>query len=419
MDIRKQTNFGRRNMKDLLTVLELLEKETSLKEKEKLLKENRSEELSEYLDIALNPYRVFYVNKFPTESIKGADKVTIAGKGFTSFKELIRRLERREISGHIALNTIHHVFTKFDSKERKWFRKALTKEAIGVGITTVNKSLGGIIPEFKVMLADNEQPDLATVKYPVLVQPKFDGFRAVYIPSVGFMGRNGKRIRNKNLEKHFGRIYGINSFVLDGELYSHTVGFNEIASILNSEDKEIPEHIVYMVYDGMLKKEWEDQSCKATYMERLTELKTFFPFLNIPQGFTCFNPKEVKGCFDVMLNDGYEGVMLKSKEGLYQWKRVRLSSGIMMKLKPTVTYDLEIIDFEEGEGKYKGHLGKFIVDFQGVKVGVGTGLDDETRSLVWKDLESYRGRIIEVKAMEVTEDKSLRHPVFMRFRDDK
>lgn len=405
--------------KDFLQVMELLEKESSLLAKEKLLKENDSPELRKYLNIALNPYRVYYVNKFPTKAIEGTEAVSISGKGLSCFEELIQRLERREITGHVALNTIHHVFTKFNSQESKWFRKAITKEAIGLGVTIVNKSLGHIIPEFKVMLADNEQPDITTIKYPVLVQPKFDGFRAVYIPGVGLMGRNGKKIRNRNLEKHFRRIFSITDYVLDGELYSHTVGFNEIASILNSEDKEIPEHIVYMVYDGMPKKEWEKQNCKMGYLERLTEIKKFFGFLNIPQGFTCDKPEQVSGCFKMMLDDGYEGVMIKAKDGLYQWKRVRLSSGIMMKLKPSCTYDLEIKDFEEGEGKHKGRLGKFIVDFNGVSVGVGTGLDDETRSAVWGNLEAYRGRIIEVKAMEVTEDKSLRHPVFVRFRDDK
>lgn len=61
-------------------------------------------------------------------------------------------------------------------------------------------------------------------------------------------------------------------------------------------------------------------------------------------------------------------------------------------------------------------IGKLVVDFNGVLVGVGSGLSDEIRAL---DPEELIGRMCEVSYHEVTPDLSLRHPVFECFRDDK
>ena len=48
-------------------------------------------------------------------------------------------------------------------------------------------------------------------------------------------------------------------------------------------------------------------------------------------------------------------------------------------------------------------------------IGFLSGLTEEIKS----HPESYAGRVIEVSAMQLTDDKMLRHPKFVRFRDDK
>jgi DNA ligase-1 len=409
-------------MMTMLSVMDTLEQTNSTKEKERLLRENQSADLKEYLNIALNPYRVYYVSKFPTKKVGEAEAVAIAGKGFTNFKNLVKKLECREISGHTALNTIVDAFRNYSAKERKWYEKALTKKAIGVGAKIVNKALGNVVPEFEVMLADNKQPDINKIKYPMLVQAKLDGFRAVYIPNIGLMGRNGKKIRNERLADHFSDLYRTLDYVFDGELYSHDRNFNELASVLNSEDKEIPADVRYHVYDGMGLQCWDEKKCQVGYSKRLDVLRnrvSNFKYATIVPVLKAENTDKVKQVYSFFLNAGYEGIMLKDPDGLYQWKRVRLSSQTMLKLKPSVTHDLEVTGFVEGEGKLAGSLGKLLVDFQGKEVGVGTGFTESQREVIWKHKDDTVGRIVEVKAMEVTPDGSLRHPVFVRFREDK
>lgn len=406
----------------------MLSQTNSGKEKERILKENESAELKEYLNIALNPYRIYYVSKFGKDKLGNKETISVSGKGFTKFKNLIEKLEKREISGHLAYNTIIEVFDSFVDRERTWYKKALCKESINLGVTIANKAFPALIPTFKVMLADNKQPDLDKLVFPLVIQPKLDGFRAVYIPGKGLVGRNGKAIRNTNLPKHFRELYNINDFVFDGELYSDSANFNEIASILNSEDKEIPEHIEFCIFDGMEETDWKQQSCKLGYNDRLSQMYKYMKEIDYVLGnnnITTLSHEEIKDLdtlkerYRGFIEEGFEGAMLKDPNGLYQWKRVRCSSQTMMKLKPEVTFDLKITGFEEGEGKFQKTLGKVLVDYNGVEVGVGSGFTDDERKDIWKNRKKCKGRLVEVKGMEITPDKSIRHPVFIRFRDDK
>jgi ATP-dependent DNA ligase len=66
-----------------------------------------------------------------------------------------------------------------------------------------------------------------------------------------------------------------------------------------------------------------------------------------------------------------------------------------------------------------GTLGAFVVDHQGVKVQVGSGLSDEIRSEIWDNKEKYIGRTIEIRYQEITPDGSLRFPTFVCFRNDR
>jgi len=434
----------------MFEALEKIAKTNSNKEKAEILRTHDSPELREYLDIALNIYRVYYVNKLPKERIEGVEAFPIPGKGFAKFKLLINALEERQISGHIALNTIHDVFSTFTKQERTWFGAALAKKAIGVGPATVNNAFGeNTIPTFKVMLADNKQPKLDDITFPKELQPKIDGFRAIYIPGLGFMGRNGKPLRNKNLGAFFHGISTSNrKWVLDGEIdstewHGQKDSFNKITSILNSEDKEIPDHIRYTVYDCVKVKDWRAQSCPDTYEQRMNHAnqlvfyisdhypttedwfsedasfrESYSPVVSIPS-IKINSRKELDKWYKYYLDHGYEGVMIKDSKGLYQWKRVTVTSQIMLKLKPSITHDLKVTGFVEGEGKFRGMLGKLLVDFNGVGVGVGTGLTEKERIAIWSNLEAHRGKFAEVKGMEVTADGSIRHPVFIRWRLDK
>jgi ATP-dependent DNA ligase len=55
-----------------------------------------------------------------------------------------------------------------------------------------------------------------------------------------------------------------------------------------------------------------------------------------------------------------------------------------------------------------------------VEVGkVASGLTDAMRKDMSENPDNYIGHVVEVEAMSTTKDGALRHPVFVRMRDDK
>ena len=139
-------------------------------------------------------------------------------------------------------------------------------------------------------------------------------------------------------------------------------------------------------------------------------------------GTLCTSSQYIQEYYKQALDEGYEGLMLKSTKGNYQWKRVSAKSQIMSKLKPSDDYDGKIIGYEEGEGKYVGQLGVFIVEVEGITnpVKVGSGLKEEQRKEFWEKKDEFIGQWIKLKAFEITENKeSLRFPVFLNIRDAK
>lgn len=385
------------------------------------------------MNINLNPYRVFYVNKLPKKAIESKilldsslsrDAWFFKSSSFSKFEMLAKKLEQRKISGHNAIHTTRKVLSEFESSISEWLEKAILRKSIGIGSTSVNRVFGKIIPKFGVMLADNKQVNIDEVKFPVIIQPKLDGFRAVYIPEVGFIGRNGKHIKNKNIKEYFKGLSDLKDTVLDGELYSHNMSFNKLASLLNSEDKEISYgELEFIVFDSIPITGWREQNSTYTYSNRLKNIKIildsiYTSHVKIIPNIT-LKKNIIKEVFEMYLQRGYEGAMLKDPKGLYKWKRVTVNSGILSKLKPSFSEDCKTTGFVEGEGKFTGMLGKLLVDFNGVTVGVGTGFSDKERKEIWKNKKKYLHKYVEVKGMEVTEDLSIRHPVFSRWRPDK
>lgn len=113
---------------------------------------------------------------------------------------------------------------------------------------------------------------------------------------------------------------------------------------------------------------------------------------------------------------GFEGIMIKTLNGSYFCKR----SYEWQKMKPFLSDEFEIIDFEEGEGRNERTLGKVIVSVDGVRVGVGSSFSDDERRDIWSHKEAYLGRLIEVQFQElIKETGSLRFPTVKGFRFDK
>lgn len=91
------------------------------------------------------------------------------------------------------------------------------------------------------------------------------------------------------------------------------------------------------------------------------------------------------------------------------------------KVKPTRTVDCWIEEIKDGNGKYIGLVGAFIVyaydpDGMPIRLASVSGMSDEVR---WMDEADLIGRVCEVEYQDVGSNGGLIHPRFIRFRDDK
>jgi DNA ligase-1 len=125
-----------------------------------------------------------------------------------------------------------------------------------------------------------------------------------------------------------------------------------------------------------------------------------------------------KECIDA----GYEGIMIKSYDGIYESKR----SSCWLKQKPFIELTLKIIDIIEGTGKYQGMMGNIVctgTDDTGkiLEVDVGGGFSDIERSDFWDNKEKYIDFMVEIRADAITkaqnsETYSLRFPRYKGLR---
>mgnify|MGYP003345677355 FL=1 len=122
------------------------------------------------------------------------------------------------------------------------------------------------------------------------------------------------------------------------------------------------------------------------------------------------------------ITGGYEGIMIKDPEAVYETKRTHS----WLKQKPFIEVSLTVVGLEEGTGKNTGRLGALICegadDGVQIRTNVGSGLTDALRDEIWADQKTVVGQVVEIRADAKTRSQdsdnvwSLRFPRFIRFR---
>lgn len=126
----------------------------------------------------------------------------------------------------------------------------------------------------------------------------------------------------------------------------------------------------------------------------------FIPYLEQP-----FNPATLLQS----LKPDWEGFVLKNSN-LQDW----------CKLKPRNTVDLIITGFVDGEGKYANQIGSLVCSTaEGYEVANVSGMTDTQRRYMSEHSETIIGQVCEVEYQNVGNQGRLRHPSFVRMRDDK
>lgn len=291
--------------------------------------------------------------------------------------------------------------------------------------------------DFKPMLAHSKTPDLAKLPYPVLVQPKLDGVRAV-VKDGRLLSRTLKPIPNAAIR---GALEHPEFEGLDGELivgpptaddcYRRTVSF------VMAEDKTGEPWVFYAfdIHDSA-----EPVEKRVVEVGRRVAPHAFIvPVLASVAG-TAAVLERVEGEF---LAEGYEGGIIRTRGTAYKFGRSG-KAGPLLKLKRYIDYEAEVVGVVEEQhngneattnelgrtqrsshaaGKVgKGTLGAMVVralngPHEGAEFRVGTGFTAELRATFWENRESLIGEVAKIKSFPVGTKDLPRHPVWLGWRD--
>jgi len=311
--------------------------------------------------------------------------------------------------------------------------------------------------QYKPMLAPNQEVNLDEINYPLLASFKLDGIRIIFYKGQIFT-RSLKQLPNKQLRKKFEPIRKYsedNNLILDGEIYSHELNFQEIISFCMTQDftdkksikkhgkiLTIPDHLKFYCFDCI-----ENDNLNTNFKDReeFARLSMFrFPDIAFPvEQFNVDEPEEVKNHFNKALENGYEGLILKDSNGKYKYGRCTLKEGLIYKIKFFRTFDATIISVVQATKvnpnaeKKINELGRsvtskkkddrilinkasaFFISYKFTPLKVVLAMTDEEKEIIWRDKENYIGRMIEYKGMKIGAKDVPRHPTFVRFRPDK
>ena len=289
-------------------------------------------------------------------------------------------------------------------------------------------------------------------------EPKYDGMRAyvhVTEEEIKSYSRTGKPVPGLDMRVDIkAALLGIvrsttpslldgSGIVFDGELLST----NRQLSIGGARSKSSANDLVYIIWDVFSADDWQvkgrsttgplplpsplpgdaahDPRQFHTRRDWLQSVIGVFLSENRPKNWIVQvvpslgtlldpTPQIIREAMMDAIEQGYEGLMLKRRDHLHTFGR----SDDWLKCKALRTAEFRLIDVLEGDGRLEGTCGRIVVDVAGVKVRVGTKMNDEDRAYFWGNKEKLLSEktMIEVGFQGYTPDGSLDFPRYMRIR---
>lgn len=276
---------------------------------------------------------------------------------------------------------------------------------------------------FLPMLAEKYEKRAAKLKYPLYVQPKYDGSRAnVYYSKaegrVVMMSRTGKEVISCPHIIEALRTYCTNNptHIIDGEIYNHQLkhDFEKLMSLSRKTKptaKELEESATMLklyVYDM-----YDTAQPNLTFTKRsnniFDNMSWTIPCIELSDTTSVNNVNELNAMEEQYLGEGYEGIMVRVPDSVY---KVDGRSADLLKKKIFTDEEFEIIDILEGDAVWKGCAKTVIIKLpDGKTQGAGLKGDFETNRTRLLTKEQYIGKLATVCYFGKTNDGLLRFPV--------
>lgn len=283
---------------------------------------------------------------------------------------------------------------------------------------------------FKPLLSATIE-DTSKLSYPAIVSPKLDGIRCLIINGIA-VSRSLKPIRNKRVQAFFGKAEykGLDGELIVGDPCSKTCYRDAYSGVMSEDGEPDVWFHVFDRFDSVL-----------GFVDRYASLPRKGEaerIVRVPHRVVSTETQllEVENEY---LDQGYEGLMVRSPTGSYKQGRSMLRDEILGKLKRFTDAEYQIVGFQErmhnaNEAKTnalghtersmhkenmigRGDLGALVLRYDGGTFTCGTGFDDKQRAEIWANKDSYLGKIAKVKQFAYGVKDAPRFPVWLGFRD--
>lgn len=370
-----------------------------------ILKKHKDNDLfKEVCRLALDPFTQFYIRKIPEYTPCPQGK----GNPLIGTVQAVRDvIATRTMTGNAAIGFLRAHLGSLGADDAKVIERIIKKD-LRCGVeTAVNKVWPKLVHEQMCMLVSPYNQKLVDkISWPAYAQLKCDGarFNAVVVGGEArFYGRSGKEffICDPGFYTQFVKLAAGEDIVFDGELLVRDKFGNELVrkeanGILNKAVKGTQSEaegktLFAVLWDIIPHSDWVNRRCDIPYHERVTNLAD--RCMDQPVGkdriylidtVSVNDVDEVEDLFAHYLEQGKEGLVLKGADTIWEPKR----SKSQIKFKAELECDLEIIEWQEGTGKYEGMLGALIGSSSDgvVLAGVGTGFSDDDRAMIGPDI---------------------------------
>ena len=264
---------------------------------------------------------------------------------------------------------------------------------------------------------------LSGVELPLFASAKYDGVRCLIIERDGkpiAVSRSMKPIPNLATRKWLEENAPVG---LDGELIVRGEDFHGSSAALMTRNGK-PD-FYFAVFDYLDPK--SDFPLSTPFSTRLKTLKgvlrdsaSYHRLHLIPQvQISCST--EIDIAYQTALLDGHEGLVLRRLDGIYKPGRSTSEEGLMLKLKPCLDAEAEIVGYEAEKSDLFSNerLGAFRVRLdREIEFRIGTGFSDRQRNEFWEERHQMIGRHVRFSYQKQGMKSAPRFPVFQGLRNE-
>jgi DNA ligase-1 len=446
-------------LKDFQSLVNELQAENSSNGKKEILK--RYPQCKKLLQLCLNPYKKFNLTSSQVKKHSDLGGRFLIENIFDLFENMVKGIS----SGYESIADIN-IFIKNNSQYEDMIYRILDKDLkCRTGATLVNKIYPGLIPEFKVALAEDyfKQGISVSTKYKsgkkkqvaeilhesLRIKPrhnkvdlasrmwlwsrKLDGVRCICRVENGeitFYSRVGHEFLTLgNLKSEMQKIYQLRDGVFDGEIClideNGQENFQDVMCEIRRKDHTIKKPR-YLIFDYLTLKEFD--SGKSNPYDTLSARLIRSPIYNSEmigavKQESVLDEEHVVQLLNEAVEKGWEGLILR-KDVPYEGKRTKN----MLKVKKMNDEEYKIVAvnmglIDDGQGnKVRGMVSVDIIH-RGNRVGVGSGWNYAQRIQYEKHPEEILYKVITVKYFEETTNQygehSLRFPVVKSILGEK